>query len=275
MIMPELPEVEVIRRDLAPLIGGRTFARPQIHFPTTIAHPAPEQFAGSLCGRQVESVRRRGKYLIIDLHRGILAAHLRMTGNIIYRDEVPKSEDRFLRLTLPFSDGSALYYSDMRRFGRLWLVENEEELEQIVLRRVGPDIYDDLKRTDFVRMIGCRPRACIKGLLLDQGFAAGMGNIYTDEALFLSGIDPRRRAGEITSAEAEKLYDSIITVLKQGIEFGGTTFRDYRNARGARGEFQDRLNIYGRRGERCRCGAVIEKTTVAGRSTCYCPCCQK
>lgn len=273
--MPELPEVEVIRHDLAPLIAGKTFTRPLLHFSTTIAYPAPKLFADSLCRRRVTGVRRRGKYLIIDLHRGILAIHLRMTGNIIYRDKAPKSEDRFLRLTLPFSDGSALYYSDMRRFGRLWLVENEVELNQIVLRRVGPDIYADLKRKDFIQMLGRRPRACIKGLLLDQSFAAGMGNIYTDEALFLSRIDPRRRAGDITVAEAENLYDSINTVLKQGIEFGGTTFRDYRNARGARGEFQNRLNVYGRRGERCCCGAVIEKTTVAGRSTCYCPCCQK
>lgn len=273
--MPELPEVEVIRRDLEPLTGGKTFARPLVHVPTTIAHPEPAQFAASLCGRRIRSIHRRGKYLLIKLDHGILAVHLRMTGNLVYRPEGLPAEDRFLRLTLPFTDGSALYYSDMRRFGRLWLVENEEELNRIVLREVGPDIYTDLKRKDFVRMLGQRPRACIKGLLLDQRFAAGMGNIYTDEALFLSGIDPRRRAGEITCAEAKELYDSIIKVLKMGIRFGGTTFRDYRNARGARGNFQAELKVYGRRGERCRCGAVIEKTTVAGRTTCYCPCCQK
>ena len=273
--MPELPEVEVIRRDLEPLVGGKTFTRPLIHIPTTIAYPEPALFAASLSGRRIRSICRRGKYLLVNLDHGTLAIHLRMTGNLVYRPEGQPGEDRFLRLVLPFTDGSALYYSDMRRFGRLWLVENEEELNKFVLRRVGPDIYNDLKKEDFICMLGQRSRACIKGLLLDQGFAAGMGNIYTDEALFLSGIDPRRRAGEITKAEAEKLYDSIIKVLRMGIKFGGTTFRDYRNARGARGDFQAKLKVYGRRGEHCRCGAVIEKTTVAGRTTCYCPCCQK
>ena len=272
--MPELPEVETIRRELEPLICGKTFARPILHQPSTIEHPLPEEFRSGLEGCTVRETGRRGKYLFIYLNRGILVVHLRMTGNLLYIDSSPPPEERFLRVTLPFSDGSALLYSDMRRFGRLWLVADRDELQSVVLKRIGPDILDEVDLESFLELLGKRSRTRLKALLLDQGFAAGMGNIYVDECLYRCGINPNRQASLLTRAEAEELYASIRAVLEEGIEFGGTTFRDYRNARGALGEFQSRLAVYGCEGELCKCGARIEKTRVAGRGTYYCPRCQ-
>lgn len=273
--MPELPEVEVIRRELEPLLKAREFAEPVLHMPSTIAHPGPEEFAVFLPGRKVDNLGRRGKYLLIYLDRGILTVHLRMTGNLFYAADGKAREERFLRLSLPFTDGSALQFSDMRRFGRLWLTETETELQELVLKRIGPDILTDLGREDFLELLDKRERSRLKHLLLDQGFAAGMGNIYTDECLFRSGIDPNRQVKDLKEGEAEKLYRAIREVLAEGIEHGGTTFRDYRNSRGALGNFQSRLSVYGRKDERCRCGTPIEKTRVAGRGTYYCPRCQK
>ena len=273
--MPELPEVETIRRELEPLISGKTFAEPIIHVPSTIAYPAPEEFASTLEGRTVRDTGRRGKYLFINLDRGILAVHLRMTGNLLYAERELSQEERFLRISLPFNDGSALLYSDMRRFGRLWLVADQDELQSIVLKNIGPDILNQVDLNKFLELLGNRERSRLKALLLDQGFAAGMGNIYTDECLFRCGFNPNRQASSLSRTEAEELYEAVRAVLAEGIEHGGTTFRDYRNARGALGDFQSRLAVYGREGEHCQCGALIKKTRVAGRGTYFCPCCQK
>ncbi|MFO7951688.1 MAG: bifunctional DNA-formamidopyrimidine glycosylase/DNA-(apurinic or apyrimidinic site) lyase [Bacillota bacterium] len=276
--MPELPEVEVIRRELAPLIEGKIFAKPLLEFPSTIESPAPDLFVSRLEGRKIINTGRKGKYLLIYLDQGILVVHLRMTGNLIYvpeKYEVEPEEDRFLRLTLPFNDGSSLRYCDMRRFGRLWLVERERELKEKVLKNVGPDIFEDLCCEDFLKLLENRKTARLKPLLLDQNFVAGMGNIYTDECLYRCGLHPRRQVADLNRAEAEELYRQIRQVLTEGIKYGGTTFRDYRTSSGALGDFQSRLVVYGRKGETCRCGTPIEKITVGGRATYYCPRCQE
>ena len=272
--MPELPEVETIRRELVPLISGKKFASPLLHMPSAIEYPEPEQFSAALTGQKVLNIGRKGKYLIINLDHGILIVHLRMTGNLLYTEEGPPEKDRYLRLSFPFNDGSALYFSDMRRFGRVWLVADDHELQELVLKRVGPDIIDEMNNEKFIALLGRRERVMLKALLLDQGFAAGMGNIYTDECLFRCGLHPRRRVATLSRSEAEALYKAIRAVLNEAIEHGGTTFRDYRNARGTAGDYQSKIAVYGRKGERCRCGSSIEKTTVAGRGTYFCPLCQ-
>ncbi len=273
--MPELPEVETIRRELEPLISGKIFARPVLHMPSTIECPPGEEFSTTLTGQTIKNLTRRGKYLIINLDRGILVVHLRMTGNLSYSANGQPREERFLRVSMPFTDKSALHYFDMRRFGRLWLIANREELHEKVLKRVGPDILEEVDLEKFLDLLGKRQRSKIKALLLDQGFAAGMGNIYTDECLHRCSIHPRRQAGSLNRTEAEELYAAIKAVLADGIEYGGTTFRDYRTASGAIGSFQSKLAVYGCKGEKCRCGAIIEKITEAGRGTYYCPNCQK
>lgn len=273
--MPELPEVEVIRLELEPLIKGKTFIRPLLHMPTTIQYPAPQVFAAELEGQTVNLLGRRGKYLLIYLDRGILTVHLRMTGNLIFSNptELPRS-DRFLRVELPFTDGSVLYYSDMRRFGRMWLVKDQEELQRTVLNKIGPDIYTELNPDQFKALLARRGKRNLKALLLDQSCAAGMGNIYTDECLHLCRLHPEQQAETLKPADADQLFKTIQELLELGIEHGGTSFRDYRNARGALGDFQSKLAVYGRKGEKCSCGELIEKTVVAGRGTYYCPRCQ-
>ncbi len=273
--MPELPEVETIRRELEPLIIGKTFAAPVLHMPTTVERPTPEEFIQALDGQTVRQVGRKGKYLIIGLDRGILVVHLRMTGNLIFSDQGLPADKRFLRVSLPFTDKAALFYSDMRRFGRLWYVLGEEELNRVVLKNVGPDIYSDLDCAGFQQLLQKKGKSKLKALLLDQAFAAGMGNIYTDECLYRCGFHPQRQVSTLCASETTALYESIQAVLEEGIEYGGTSFRDYRNASGALGDFQSKLAVYGRKGENCkRCGGPIEKTVVAGRGTYYCPSCQ-
>ncbi len=273
--MPELPEVETIRRELEPLIRGKTFAEPLLHMPSTIAHPSPEEFTAGLEERTVKKLTRRGKYLFINLDLGILTVHLRMTGNLVFSETGLPIEDRFLRVTLPFVDGTALHYSDMRRFGRLWLTADQQELEKVVLKKIGPDIMNEVSLENFLELLGKRQKAKLKALLLDQNFVAGMGNIYTDECLYRCGLHPEKTAGNLDRGQAEKLYRAIQDVLADGIKHGGTTFRDYRNASGALGEFQEMLRVYGRKDDLCPCGTVIEKKVVAGRGTYYCPNCQK
>ncbi len=273
--MPELPEVETIRCELEPLIRGKTFARPILHIFSTVEYPTPEEFTAGLEGRTVSGLTRRGKYLFINLDQGILTVHLRMTGNLVYSETGRPRQERFLRASLPFTDNTALHYFDMRRFGRLWLVVDDNELNRLVLKRVGPDIFNEVSCEDFLAMLDRRRHSKLKALLLDQGFVSGMGNIYTDECLYRCGFHPERRVSSLNHAEAEELYRAIQDVLADGIRYGGTTFRDYRNAGGALGEFQSKLDVYGRRNETCRCGTAIEKKVVAGRGTYYCPRCQK
>ena len=272
--MPELPEVETIRLELEPLLPGRVFDRPVLHMPATIGYPQPEAFSAGLEGKIVKKLRRRGKYLIVDLDQGILAVHLRMTGNLIFSASGFLDQERFLRVTMPFRDGSALLFLDMRRFGRLWLLRDEAELNRIVLCNVGPDYYTELNREQFIEKLEERQHSRLKTLLLDQRFASGMGNIYTDECLHSCGLHPEAAVSSMDRKARGKLFDTIQAVLEKGIKYGGTSFRDYRSSSGALGDFQAHLKVYGRKGEKCRCGGMICKTIVAGRGTYYCSACQ-
>jgi formamidopyrimidine-DNA glycosylase len=272
--MPELPEVEVIRRGLELRICGKTFARPKLIFTGSVRYPEPDQFSEKLTGRRVTALKRRGKYLLVELDRGILVVHLRMTGRLVYQKQ-GAPPDEHLRVLLPFSDGSLLYYSDMRKFGGLWLLESRTELSRTGMHRLGPDIYEQVSKEQFITLIARRPRARIKSLLLDQHFVAGLGNIYVDESLFHSKIHPCRLAGSLSSEESRTLFQSIRDVLEKAIYCGGASSRDYRDALGERGAFQEQFYVYGRKGYLCACGAVIERMIVAGRGTHYCPGCQK
>lgn len=272
--MPELPEVEVIRRGLEPLIRGRRFAKPELLFPGAVRYPSPEDFRRRLARRRVAGLERKGKYLLVRLERGELVAHLRMTGRLIYREQGAIA-DPHLRAALPFEGGGALFFSDMRKFGGLWLLDNKAERSFTGMHRLGPDILEEVDRARFLSLVRKRPRARIKPLLLDQHFLAGLGNIYVDESLFHSGIHPCREAASLTREEIIGLYRSVRAVLEEGIRYGGTSSRDYRDARGEQGVYQHRLAVYGRKGLSCRCGAEIRRIVVAGRGTYYCPQCQR
>ena len=272
--MPELPEVETVRRGLAAQIVGRTFAGiAYLEWPRTITAPAPAALAARLAGQRVRAVRRRAKFLIVDLDGGEhLVIHLRMTGQLtVAPGDTPR--ERFARVAFAFADGDELRFSDIRRFGRIALLTGDELAAR--LGDLGPEPLDDAWTAEqFVAALGAR-RTRLKPLLLDQGFLAGLGNIYVDESLFRAGLHPLTSAADVPPERARALHAAIRAVLAEAIGSGGTTFSNYRDAYGQEGDYYERRRVYAREGEPCvACGAQIVRIVVGGRGTHYCPACQ-
>jgi formamidopyrimidine-DNA glycosylase len=263
--MPELPEVETVRRQLAPLLVGRRITAAWGH-PSAKFARAPEAV-----GPAVEDVGRRGKYLITALDDGReLVVHLGMTGQLRLR---PEGEDPYVRAWWALSDGSVLEYRDVRRFGRIGVVPAGEYASLPTLAAQGPEPWDTALDGDGLWRNLRRSRARVKTQLLSQRPLAGVGNIYADEALWRSGIHPGRRT--VTRAEARRLLVALREVLEQGIANGGTTLRDYRTVDGASGRNQLELGCYGRAGEPClRCGDALRRSVIDGRGTTHCARCQ-
>jgi formamidopyrimidine-DNA glycosylase len=264
--MPELPEVETIVRSLRPELVGRTIASADLLWARTLAMPSPELFARQIAGQKIQAVTRRAKYLNLQLTNLNLFIHLRMSGDLSIRpaDAPPEKHDR---LQLNLSDGRRLAFNDARKFGRVWLVSDPND----VVAGLGPEPLDpDFSPEMLYENLHMRHRQ-LKPLLLDQGFLAGLGNIYTDEALHFSRVHPLRLSDTITVAEAEKLLEGIRTVLLAGIEHNGASFDwVYRG-----GSFQNHFQVYGRAGEACPvCGAPIQRIVVGQRGTHFCPGCQ-
>jgi formamidopyrimidine-DNA glycosylase len=273
--MPELPEVETVRAQLAPVLTGRRLERVEI-LDSRLTRPfEPGAVAAELEGERVRSVDRRGKYLVVGFDSGrSLLIHLRMTGSLRH---VPGAlaVDPYRRAVVKLDDGSDVVYRDVRRFGT-WLLLERGELEPYLADRLG---REPLGRAFTARRLVDRLRgrkAPIKAALLDQRTLAGMGNIYADEALWRAAIHPLRPAGELTSEDVTRLTRAVKDALRLGIARQGATLRDYSTPDGARGRMQTAFKVYGRAGEPCdRCGTPIEKTRVAGRGTWYCPQCQR
>lgn len=271
--MPELPEVETVAADLRGQLIGRRFAGAQIIWPRTLACPDAASLAQRLAGREVVDVGRRGKYLLIVLDSGsTLIIHLRMTGQLaVAPDDSALLEDAHLRAHFALAGGGQLVFTDMRKFGRIWLVDDARE----VVGRLGPEPLEWTFTPEALagRLHG--RRTAIKALLLDQTVVAGVGNIYADEALFLAGIHPLRTGASLTDAEVARLCAAIRQVLNEAIGKRGTLLRDYRTPYGVDGAYRSELRVYGRPGKPCpRCGAPIERIRVTQRSTHFCPRCQ-
>lgn len=272
--MPELPEVETLRRQLERALPGRTIA--DVWFssslPRLLRHCNEEQFAEALCGRSIVSVRRRGKWLILDLSSGFsLVAHLRMTGRWFLRS-VGDAEDQYLRATITLDDGNELRFCDVRKFGTWDLVENSDD----VTGDSGLEPLETAFTPEDILQAAAGRRAPIKSFLLDQRRIAGLGNIYTDEALWDSSIHPLRPAGSVSPEEAGRLHAAIVRVLLESIESGGSSMRDYLDSNGRAGRFQERWRVYKHAGLPClRCGTEICKIKVGGRGTHFCPTCQQ
>lgn len=271
--MPELPEVETVAQGLHRALAGRTICGVAVFWPRTVAVPAADDLQERIVGRRVQSVSRRGKYVIIGLDRGSLLIHLKMSGRLhLVPAQAPLH--RHTRLLLELDDGRQLRFHDARKFGRLYLVDDAVE----VTARLGPEpLADSFTLDDFRRLLAGRSGR-LKPLLLNQSFLAGVGNIYADEALFAARLHPLRRAGSLSSEEQACLYQALRTVLTQAITGRGTTLDDggYTDAEGQAGSYQERLAVYGRRGEPCPvCGTPIERLVIAGRSTHFCPQCQR
>ncbi|WP_206922367.1 DNA-formamidopyrimidine glycosylase [Alicyclobacillus suci] len=271
--MPELPEVETVRRGLTSLVVGKVVTSVQVHLPRIIRHPSVAEFQQRLVGRTFAGVHRRGKYLLFDVPPYELISHLRMEGQ--YR-VVPKEEAvaPHTHVVFGLSDGTELRYRDVRQFGTMdLLAENEPRPTGLVT--LGPEPFDAALTPHILYLRLHKRVAPIKSVLLDQSVLAGLGNIYVDEALFLSGIHPLTKANRVGEGRCERLLAAIREVLTKAIEAGGSSIRSYVDGYGRHGGFQMQLHVYAREGESCFvCGQPIEKIRLGGRGTHYCPNCQ-
>ncbi len=273
--MPEMPEVETIRRTLTDKVTGKRIASVEVLLPRLIKWPTAEQFRAMVTDVTISRLARRGKYLLFYLDNGyVMVVHLRMTGRLYYiKKGTP--HDRFTRVVFTLADGDALLYADSRTLGTLYALPDDELWRIAGLASLGPEPLSAEFTLDYFRETVTGRKGTIKGLLLKQELIGGLGNIYVDEALALAGVHPERVAASLTEEEASRLYTAVNAVIAQGIEHGGTTFRDYRDGEGQKGSNQDHLQVYGRKNEACRrCGTPIAKTEVAGRGTHFCPHCQ-
>jgi formamidopyrimidine-DNA glycosylase len=270
--LPELPEVETVRRRLAPVLEGRTLERVEILDSRLVRPFEPQEVAAELEGERVAAVGRRGKYLIVRFASGrALLVHLRMTGTLLH-DPVDATHVRAL---VALDDGTTLAYRDVRRFGT-WLLLEPGELEPYLDARLGEEpLVAAFTAKGLAERLRGR-RAPLKAALLDQRTLAGLGNIYVDEALWYARLHPLREAGSLDAGELRRLHRGIRRALELGIARQGSTLSDYRLPDGSAGSMQREFRVYGRVEEPCdRCGTVIAKTRVGGRGTWYCPTCQR
>jgi formamidopyrimidine-DNA glycosylase len=274
--VPELPEVETIRQRLEPRLVGRRFERVEIADPRLTRPEPPEAVAATLTGERVVSLGRRGKYLVFGFESGRhLLVHLRMTGNLQHPAEGGFEADPYRRAVVRLDDGSDVAYRDVRRFGTWTLLEPNELDEYLTARRLGGEPLERGFTTRKLAAVLANRRAPVKAALLDQRAAAGIGNIYADEALWRARIHPLRSAGSLSGEEVAALRKGIRQALEMGIARQGATLRDYRDPEGRRGRMQDEFRVYGRTEEPChRCGTPIERIRTGGRGTWYCPACQ-
>lgn len=272
--MPELPEVETVRKGLEKLVVGKTIKEVTILWPRIIEAPVVEIFESQLIGQTIEKMERRGKFLIFKLTNYDMISHLRMEGKYETHD-TEDQRDKHTHVIFTFTDGSELRYLDVRKFGRMVLVDKDQGTNYKGILALGPEpIPSQFKLNEFRSGLKKHHKA-IKPLLLDQRLVTGLGNIYVDEALWEAKIYPEQPADTLKPKEVERLYDAIIDVLGRAVEAGGTTIRSYLNALGEAGTFQISLNVYGQTNHPCpRCGTPIKKIKVAQRGTHFCPKCQ-
>jgi formamidopyrimidine-DNA glycosylase len=273
--MPELPEVETVRRTLIELIAGKTIERVTVSLPRIIQRPAePEQFADMLAGRTIETVERRGKFLRIIMDGLVMVSHLRMEGRYgVYASNEPV--EKHTHVFFHFDDGMELRYKDVRQFGTMHLFLPGDEFQLPPLNKLGIEPLDKQFTLASLRKTLSHRTTRIKPLLLNQEHIVGLGNIYVDEALFMAGIHPERTADTLKPAEWTRLYEAIKVTLGKAVEAGGSSIKSYVNGQGEMGMFQHSLQVYGRGNEACeRCGSVITKMVVGGRGTHVCLKCQ-
>jgi len=274
--MPELPEVETIKNTLTPLICGDTIIKAHILRSDVIKYPDASTFAKNIEGKKIASLGRRGKYLLFLWEQGgQMVVHLRMTGRMLYS----QPNDPLLKHThviFDLASGAQLRFSDTRRFGCLWLLEPDEEDCYTGMSKLGPEpLGSDFSALHLKRVLGKR-KVNIKQGLLDQRMVAGLGNIYVDESLFAAAIAPTRFASSLTDEEWKNLTAAIVCVLQDSITHNGTTFSDYVDGRGQKGENMSYLKAYKREGQPClRCGSPLQRIKIAGRSSFFCPECQR
>lgn len=273
--MPELPEVETVRKTLINLVSGKTITRVNVLWPNIIKRPVEvAQFTGALINQKIHDVGRRGKFLLFYLDDYTLVSHLRMEGKyrLVEQGEDLNKHDHVMML---FSDGTELRYNDVRKFGTLHLFKKGTEFDSGPLVGLGPEPFAEEFTTASLQAGLAKTNRKVKVALLDQKIVVGLGNIYVDEALFRARIHPERVSHTLGEEDIVRLHQEIIATLAEAVEKGGSTIRSYVNTQGEIGTFQHQHFVYGKKGEPCQhCGTEIEKFTVGGRGTHICPSCQ-
>lgn len=275
--LPELPEVEVNRQGLQTLVVNKTIQTIECYWDKIFVSENFAHTAQLLQHQTIEAVHRRGKYIIFELTEGYIVSHLRMEGKYFYYlpDEIPTDKDKHTHVIIEFTDDSQLHYHDVRKFGRMEYLPEGALDAYFAQRQLGPEpTREAFQLTTFIQTMQ-QVKQQIKPALLSQKYVVGLGNIYVDEVLFRSHIHPERRAYTLNDLELTKLHQEIINVIEEAVEAGGSTIRSYLSVAQQDGTYQERLQVYGRKGELCyRCGHPIEKIRVAQRGTHYCPVCQ-
>jgi len=274
--MPELPEVETIRRDLNKELRGRKIVKLKFYDWAKMLKPSPEVVKNAIEGKKIRDFGRRAKLLLMHLddHGTTVALHLKLSGQIILRKSTD-SPDRFTHIVLELDKGEELRFNDLRKFGFMKVVESKQDLEKL-LSEFGPEPFTpDLTLEKFKEILTKSARA-IKTVIMDQSKIAGVGNIYADEALWRARIHPEKPSSKLTDGELRDLYEAISFVLKQGIVDRGTSVDQYLDAHGDEGEHARNLKVFRQNGKPCpRCRTEIKKIRVGGRGTHFCPVCQK
>jgi formamidopyrimidine-DNA glycosylase len=279
--MPELPEVETVRRQLEPELVGRRIESARVLDERLTRPEAPGSVERAVSGRAVTAVERRGKYLLIELEGGrTLALHLRMTGNLLIGDQEPSH----LRARFDLDDGRTLMFTDVRRFGQAIVLDQGDQLDDYFAARLGVEPLSGELTPERLLELARDRKAPLKSFLLTQSRVAGIGNIYADEALWRGRLHPLSPAGSMRIEHAQRLVDGIVGALEAGLEYGGASIDDYRDARGERGSMQEEFLVHTREGEECMRGPeehrpapppIIRRIVVGGRSTYFCPNCQE
>jgi formamidopyrimidine-DNA glycosylase len=280
--MPELPEVEIVRRQLEEKVRGRTIERVRVLEPKTVGRD--KLFAKKIAKAQIESIDRVGKLLIFKLSKPdtYLLGHLKMTGQFIFNERGGGKKkvgyadlpNRHTRVVFYFKNGAELFFNDIRKFGYLKRATVKEARQ--IRQTVGIEPLSPGYTWRKFQTIFSNRTTSLKAILLNQALIAGLGNIYVDEACYQAGINPARRADSLSAKEKQKLFYACARVLKEALGRGGTTFRSFANVDGRKGDFASRLHVFQRQGQPClRCGSTIQKIRVAGRGTHYCPSCQR
>lgn len=273
--MPELPEVETIRKTLEQFILNKTIADVKVYWGKIIKKPEDtEQFKHLLIGQTIQQLSRRGKFLLFYLDDYVLVSHLRMEGkyNVHPQDEEVRKHTHII---FTFTNGEELRYNDVRKFGTMHLYPIGNEMDSPPLNKLGPEPFDADFHFDYFKEKLQRTSRLIKAVLLDQAIVTGLGNIYVDETLYKARVHPERRANTLNDEEIKTIMEAAVATLSEAIEQGGTTIRSYVNSQGEMGMFQQELFVYGQQGKQCKaCGDEIIKLKVAGRGTHICSSCQ-
>ena len=273
--MPELPEVETVRKTLLKKILNKKITKVEVFYPNIIVEPTLEKFKKELINQTIIDIKRKGKWLIFELNDYYLLSHLRMEGKYNLK-KITDWYDKHEHVSFIFEDETCLRYKDTRKFGRMYLYKKDEAYNNKPLNELGLEPWDKELNTNYLKEKYKNKKLPIKTILLDQGIITGIGNIYADEILFLSNVNPLKKCCELSDKELEQIIKNTQEILNKAIIDGGTTIRTYESSEGVHGNFQDNLLVHNRENEKCSiCGSNIIKIKVNGRGTYYCPKCQK